>query len=71
MISPEMSKKVAYNWIDENQKRIVEISDAIWEYAEVGLHEYKSAKLQADELEKHGFKIEMGVAGMPTAFVAT
>jgi aminobenzoyl-glutamate utilization protein B len=71
MRMPEMSKKLAYDWIDNNQKRIVEISDAIWEYAEVGLHEYKSAKLQADEMEKHGFKIEMGIAGMPTAFVAT
>ncbi|MEM2538729.1 MAG: amidohydrolase, partial [Candidatus Methanomethylicia archaeon] len=40
-------------------------------YAELGLKEFKSSKLLADELEKHGFKVEMGIAGMPTAFIAT
>jgi aminobenzoyl-glutamate utilization protein B len=67
----KMPKKDAYNWIDENERRIVEISDAIWEFAEVGLQEFKSSKLQVEEMEKYGFKIDMGVAGMPTAFVAT
>jgi aminobenzoyl-glutamate utilization protein B len=33
--------------------------------------ESRSSKLLADELERHGFKVERGVAGMPTAFVAT
>ena len=59
-----MLKEDAYNWIDDNESRIIEISDAIWELAEVGLQEHKSSKLQAEELEKHGFEIEMGVAGM-------
>ena len=67
----KMPKKDAYNWIDENERRIVEISDAIWEFAEVGLQEFKSSKLQVEEMEKYGFKIDTGVAGMPTAFVAT
>jgi aminobenzoyl-glutamate utilization protein B len=66
-----MVKKDAYDWIDENESRIVDISDKIWEFAEVGLQEHKSAKLQAEVLEKEGFEIDMGVAGMPTAFVAT
>ena len=64
-------KEVAFKWIDANQERIIEISDKIWEYAELGLMEFKSSKLLADELEKHGFKVERGVADMPTAFVAT
>ena len=33
--------------------------------------EERSSKLLADELESHGFKVERGVAGMPTAFVAS
>jgi aminobenzoyl-glutamate utilization protein B len=66
-----MSKDVALSWIDENEKRIIEISDKAWEYAEVGLLEYKTSKLLADEIERHGFEVERGVAGMPTAFVAT
>jgi aminobenzoyl-glutamate utilization protein B len=47
------------------------ISDAIWSYAELGLHEYRSSGLLADTLERAGFKVERGVAGMPTCFVAT
>lgn len=66
-----MPKQKALDWISENEARIVEISDAIWSYAEVGLQEFKSAALLADELERAGFILERGVAGMPTAFVAT
>ena len=66
-----MSKEIALGWIDENEKHIIKISDKAWEYAEVGLLEYKTSKLLADEVEKHGFHVERDVAGMPTAFVAT
>ncbi len=66
-----MVKETAFKWIEENKDRIIEISDKIWEYAELGLIEFKSSALLADELERHGFKVERGVAGMPTAFVAT
>jgi aminobenzoyl-glutamate utilization protein B len=47
------------------------ISDSIWEYAELGLQEFNSSKLLADTLEAAGFKVERGLAGMPTCFVAT
>lgn len=66
-----MVKESAFEWIEKNRERLIHISDTIWEYAELGLREYKSSKLLADELEKHGFKVERGVAGMPTTFVAT
>jgi aminobenzoyl-glutamate utilization protein B len=66
-----MAKETAWGWIDQNQKRIIEIADTIWGYAELGLTEVKSSKLLQDELKKHGFKVEAGVAGMPTAFIAT
>ncbi|MDH5199648.1 MAG: M20 family metallopeptidase [Candidatus Bathyarchaeota archaeon] len=64
-------KQNAWDWIDENREHLIEISDAIWGYAELGLMEHRSSKLLADELEKHGFRVERGVAGMPTAFVAS
>jgi len=66
-----MAKETAWGWIDQNQKRIIEVADTIWGYAELGLTETKSSKLLQDELRKHGFKVEAGVAGMPTAFIAT
>lgn len=43
----------------------------IWEYAEVGYKEHKSAAELVSVLSKNGFSIEEGVAGIPTAFVAT
>ena len=43
----------------------------IWEWAEVGYHEERSAALLAGSLEAAGFRVERGVAGIPTAFVAT
>lgn len=57
-------------WLEKNQKKFIKISDEIWNYAELGLFEVKSSKLLADTLEDAGFTVEMGVADMPTAFVA-
>ncbi len=57
--------------VEARQEKFWRISDAIWSYAELGLEEYKSSKLLADTLEAAGFQVERGVAGMPTAFVAT
>ncbi|MBD3172247.1 amidohydrolase [Candidatus Bathyarchaeota archaeon] len=67
----EKVKETAINWIQENSDRIIEISDEIWEYAELGLLEDNSAKLLSEELRRHGFALESGLGGMPTAFVAT
>lgn len=43
----------------------------IWNFAEVGFQEVKSSALLQQTLKENGFIIEAGVAGMPTAFVAT
>ena len=63
-------KRWAVKWIEENTARMAEMSDTIFEWAEPGLREYKSAKLLADYLTRNGFRVEEGVAGMPTAFAA-
>jgi aminobenzoyl-glutamate utilization protein B len=47
------------------------ISDAIWNYAELGMQEFKSSALLIKTLEEAGFDVEKNVAGMPTCFVAT
>src|SRR5258705_850276 len=43
----------------------------IWDYAEVGFKETKSSVLLQKTLKDNGFKVDAGVAGMPTAFIAT
>jgi len=66
-----MSKEIALKWIGEHESRIIEVSNKIWEFAELGLQEFKSSSLLANELEAAGFAVQRGVAGMPTAFVAS
>lgn len=58
------------SYLDGYRPAMNKAARALWEYAEVGYKETRSSKLLADELRRHGFKVEMGVAGMPTAFVA-
>ena len=64
-------KEDAWKWISDNESRIIEASDKIWNFAELGLVEYKSSELLAHILEENGFKVQMGVSDMPTAFVAS
>jgi aminobenzoyl-glutamate utilization protein B len=58
-------------FLAKRQARDAEIARSIWDWAEVGYQEVKSSTLLQQELSKAGFKVEPGVAGMPTAFVAT
>jgi aminobenzoyl-glutamate utilization protein B len=58
-------------WIEANKSELTSISDGIWAYAELGLAEHKSSKLQMEYLQEQGFTIEAGVGGMATAFVAS
>ncbi|MDH5448418.1 MAG: amidohydrolase [Candidatus Bathyarchaeota archaeon] len=64
-------KESAFAWISNSNKRLIDLSDKVWEFAELGLIEVKSSALLADELEKNGFRVKRGIADMPTAFVAT
>lgn len=43
----------------------------IWNFAEVGYKEVKSSALHQQTLKDAGFDVQAGVAGIPTAFVAT
>ena len=65
-----MSKEKAWGWIDEHLKELIEVSDKIWGYAELGLCEDKSSRLHAEKLRQYGFRVKHGVAGMPTAITA-
>ena len=64
-------KRTALSWIDGNRDAVVSWADSIWTYAETSLQEHRSAAVLAKALEENGFRVERGVAGMPTAFVAT
>lgn len=57
--------------IDAQAERYTDISQKIWGFAELGYLEEKSSALLKSELEKEGFEIKSGVAGIPTAFEAS
>ena len=58
-------------YLDSSFKTYDRIQKAIHSYAEVGYQEYRSSALLISHLEENGFTVEKGVAGIPTAFVAT
>ena len=57
--------------IDATKAVYDDIAMKIWNFAEVGFQETKSSALLQAKLKEEGFAVESGVAGMPTAFVAT
>lgn len=64
-------KEAATTAIEKRRTELIALSDQIWTFAETALRETKSSRILADYAEQNGFKIERGVSGMPTAFVAT
>jgi aminobenzoyl-glutamate utilization protein B len=65
-----MSKVTAWKWIEDHRDELAKVSDEVWGFAEYGLLEEKSSRLIAATLERHGFRVKLGVAGMPTAITA-
>ena len=63
-------KEQAAKNIEKYREQIINISHTIHEDPELGHQEYKASKLLVAELEKHGYSVEYGVAGMDTAFIA-
>ncbi len=59
------------DFIDGRYETTADMARTLWEYAEVGYQETKSSALIQAALRADGFTIEAGIAGMPTAFVAT
>lgn len=57
--------------VDAGYDETARVARQIWEWAEVGYKEEKSSRLLQDSLETEGFKIEAGVAEIPTAFIAS
>jgi aminobenzoyl-glutamate utilization protein B len=57
-------------YVDSIRDDLVSVNQDIWNFAELGLQEHRSAARLTGVLKKAGFKVKEGVSGMPTAFVA-
>lgn len=64
-------KSAAFGWVDANAPALHRVNRNIWTWAETGLEETKSSAELQSLLRANGFTLEAGVAGMPTAFVAS
>lgn len=64
-------KTEAAGEIDKMQDVIQQGVDSIFSYAELGFQEVETVRYIKDLLKKNGFAIQEGVAGVPTAFIAT
>jgi len=48
-----------------------QINDMLFSFSELGFQEYETFTYLTNLLEKQGFKVQKGVAGVPTAWIAT
>ncbi|GAB3972535.1 M20 family metallopeptidase [Spirosoma terrae] len=67
----DADKKTIISNLDKRFPEYAGISKQIWDFAELGYLEEKSSALLEEQLKKEGFEVQTGVAGIPTAFVAT
>ena len=58
-------------FLDARYAETARMARTLWEYAEVGYQEERSSALLQAALAAEGFEVEAGVAGIPTAFVAS
>jgi aminobenzoyl-glutamate utilization protein B len=57
--------------VDGHAKLVQEMVDSVFSFAEPGFQEFQTMEYLTGILEKNGFKITKGVAGMPSAWTAT
>lgn len=56
--------------VDSQADRTARVAQELWDLAELGYLESRSSGLMQAELASEGFRIESGIAEIPTAFVA-
>ena len=61
-------KHDALKIISDNQNRLFELSDLLWEHPETAYHEKYATELYCRILEEEGFTVEKNLAGIETAF---
>ena len=71
LASAMLVSNIGLGWFDAQFKTYDKMQKDLHELAEPGFVEYKSCELIIKHLEENGFKVERGVANLPTAFVAT
>lgn len=66
----ELLKKEVLKSLDDKKKNAQEMVDMVFSFSELGFQETESSAYLINILEKNGFTIEKGIAGIPTAWMA-
>lgn len=64
-------KNVIVKAVDERRRELTAIAEQLYREPETGLREYKASALLSETLERNGFTVERGIAGLETAFRAS
>src|SRR5438477_8273682 len=73
-VSPERAagmKADLMGQIDAMKKPVQVMVDSVFSFGELGFQEVETSRYLTAILEKEGFRVERGLAGIPTAFIAT
>ena len=68
--SPDVLKQAAREMVEGRRTLTQQMVDSIFSFSELGYQELKTSEYVTAILEKNGFRITRGVAGLPTAWVA-
>jgi len=66
-----MDKQKLYEIIEKKSSLLTDLSDKIWEYAELSMLEYKSVAAYVQILKEEGFDVVENLCNVPTAFSGT
>jgi aminobenzoyl-glutamate utilization protein B len=66
----ESLKEEALRMVDARAELVQEIIDHLFSFGELGMQEFETQRYLTGLLEEAGFEIELGVAGMPSAWTA-
>jgi aminobenzoyl-glutamate utilization protein B len=64
------NKQLVLQSVEKHQSDLTKLSDQVWAFAETALKEFRSSQALADYAQSQGFKVTIGVGGLPTAFIA-
>jgi aminobenzoyl-glutamate utilization protein B len=67
----EALKREAVADVDARAQFSQQMVDQIFSYGELGFQEFETTRYLADVLKTNGFAVQEGIAGIPTAFMAT
>jgi aminobenzoyl-glutamate utilization protein B len=70
-VTIDAAKQFVFDFLDRNAEALARLGDSIFYFGELGMQEHESAGLMTGILGDAGFRVEKGISGFPTGFLAT